>query len=166
MLRSRSADVSIVDREADEPSGLVDSTSLFRLYRIDAGSAGVKHVRETTYVNHPRSCIMATALAARTLFNSRTNTGNERDSAGRVGEPAREWRSPDSREIGGSPTSRRVACQSERWGASGGWRQNDGKVGYMNQRDLSGTWTVFMPARAEEPTGHRSQSSHSSEEAG
>jgi len=34
---------------------------------------------------------------------------------------------------------------SKRWrGASGGWRQNDGKVGYMNQGDLLRVRTVFM----------------------
>lgn len=31
-------------------------------------------------------------------------------------------------------------------GASGGWRRNDEKVGYMNQGDLTGVWTVFMPS--------------------
>jgi len=33
-----------------------------------------------------------------------------------------------------------IVCQTSKrcWGASGGWRRNDGKVGYMNQGDLSG----------------------------
>jgi len=44
-----------------------------------------------------------------------------------------------------------------RWGASGGWRRNDGKVGYMNQRDLSGAWTVFMVDWPEEPPGQESE---------
>jgi hypothetical protein len=30
--------------------------------------------------------------------------------------------------------------RKRRWGASGGWRRNDGKVGYMNQGDLAGAW--------------------------
>ncbi len=33
----------------------------------------------------------------------------------------------------------------KRWrGRSGGWRRNDGKVGYMNQGDLLRYRTVFM----------------------
>ena len=35
---------------------------------------------------------------------------------------------------------------SKRWrNRHGGWRRNDGKVGCMNQGDLSGIRTVFIP---------------------
>ena len=78
MLRSRSVDTSILDREADEPSGLVDSAGPFRLHGIDAGPSRVTHLNETTYVDIPRSCFMATALAARMLFSPLTTTATAR----------------------------------------------------------------------------------------
>lgn len=72
----------------------------------------------------------------------------ERDSAWRCGEPAGKWRSLKSLVATARPLKGSV---SKRAGAAwGGWRRNDGKVGYMNQRDLSGSWAVFM-RKAEEP---------------
>jgi hypothetical protein len=38
----------------------------------------------------------------------------------------------------GKPSTLRGSVTKRCWGASGGWRRNDGKVGYMNQGDLSG----------------------------
>ena len=51
-------------------------------------------------------------------------------------------------------------------GAWGVWRRNDGKVGYMNQGDLIGKWAVFMLGNEPKSRPVRSQSGHSSEEAG
>ena len=45
----------------------------------------------------------------------------------------------------GEPSTLMGSVIKRCWGASGGWRRNDGKVGYMNQGDLAGVWTVFMP---------------------
>jgi hypothetical protein len=45
----------------------------------------------------------------------------------------------------GRPSKLRGSVSKRCWGASGGWRRNDGKVGYMNQGGLAGAWTVFMP---------------------
>jgi hypothetical protein len=38
----------------------------------------------------------------------------------------------------GKPSTLRGSVSKQCWGASGGWRRNDGKVEYMNQGDLSG----------------------------
>ena len=76
---------------------------------------------------------------------------------------------------GGKPSTLKGSVSKRCWGASGGWRRNDGKVGYMNQGDLSGDRTVFMQRtdrrhatipeigvvcgrpRAEEPAGQESE---------
>ena len=44
----------------------------------------------------------------------------------------------------GKPSTLKGNVAKRCWGASGGWRRNDGKVGYMNQGDLPGVVTVFM----------------------
>ena len=45
----------------------------------------------------------------------------------------------------GKPSTLRGSVPKRCWGASGGWRWNDGKAGYMNQGDLAGVWAVFTP---------------------
>jgi len=45
----------------------------------------------------------------------------------------------------GKPSTLKGSVIKRCWGASGGWRRNDGKVEYLNQGDLAGVWTVFMP---------------------
>jgi hypothetical protein len=51
----------------------------------------------------------------------------------------------------GKPGTLKGSVTKRYRGASGGWRRNDGKVRYMNQRGLIGTGTAFILARAEEP---------------
>jgi hypothetical protein len=58
----------------------------------------------------------------------------------------------------GKPSTLRGSVIKRCWGASGGWRRNDGKVEYMNQGDLAGVWTVFNPPKAdEEPASQESE---------
>ena len=58
----------------------------------------------------------------------------------------------------GRPSKLRGSVSKRCWGASGGWRRNDGKVGYMNQGDLSGVMPVFSPPEAdEEPPAQESE---------
>jgi len=66
----------------------------------------------------------------------------------------------------GRPSTLRGSVTKRCWGASGGWRRNDGKVGYMNQGDLSGGPPVFMLVEQPKSRPLRSQSVHSSDEAG
>ena len=99
-----------------------------------------------------------------------TNTGPKRKANGETawpaGELARDWRSPDP-PWGGKPSELKGSVLKRRWGASGGWRRNDGKDVYMNQGDLPGTWSVFRPPLAgPKSRPGRSQSGHSSVEAG
>ncbi len=66
----------------------------------------------------------------------------------------------------GKPSTRMGSVIKRWWDASGGWRRNDGKVGYMNQGDLAGVWAVFMLVFQPKSRPARSQSGHSSKEAG
>jgi len=62
---------------------------------------------------------------------------NELDSAGRVGEPAREWRSLDP-AVAGKPVALKGNVIKRRQGASGGWRRNERKDMRVKQGDLHG----------------------------
>ncbi len=66
----------------------------------------------------------------------------------------------------GKPSTLKGSVTKRCWGASGGWRRNDGKVGYMNQGDLAGVWTVFTLVFQPKSRPARSQSGHISKEAG
>ncbi len=73
---------------------------------------------------------------------------SELDSAGCLGEPAVQWRSPDrflrERDANSSPAGGRKPVTlrgrvSKRWrGTPSGWRRNGRKAKHMTQRDLSG----------------------------
>ena len=60
----------------------------------------------------------------------------ELDSAGCLGEPAANWRSPDRKR---KPVTRRGRVRKRWRGTPGGWRRNGPKAKHMTQRDLSST---------------------------
>lgn len=61
---------------------------------------------------------------------------SELDTAGCLGEPAANWRSPDRKR---KPAELRGSVSKRRRGTSGGWRRNGWKAEHMTQGHLLGT---------------------------
>jgi hypothetical protein len=57
----------------------------------------------------------------------------------------------------GEPSTLKGSVSKRCWGASGGWRRNDGKVEYVNQGDLSGVRRCSGWESAEEPPAQESE---------